>query len=262
MAQLSDDCFAFGGELLSGAEALHLIAERTVALPERERVPLAAARGRILAEPLVAPMSVPPHDNSAVDGYAVNFDDLVPGEPTTLPVAGRAAAGHPLDRAARRGEAIRIFTGAPMPNGLDTVFMQEDCSAEGARVRLPPGLKRGSNRRRAGEDVRAGATVLEAGTRLRAQEIGLAASLGFTELPAYRRLRAALLSSGDEVREPGAALPAGAIYDANRYALRALLEGLGLEVSDLGIVADRHDAVANALAHAAETHDLIVTSGG
>jgi|SRR5579864_485092 len=262
MAQLSDDCFAFGGELLSGAEALRLIGERTVALPERERVSLAAARGRILAQPLIAPMNVPPHDNSAVDGYAVNFDDLVPGEPTLLKVAGRAAAGHPLGRAARRGEAVRIFTGAPMPDGLDTVFMQEDCTAEGEQVRLPPGLKRGANRRRAGEDVRAGATVLAAGTRLRAQEIGLAASLGSSELPVYRRLRAALLSSGDEVREPGAALPAGAIYDANRYALRALLEGLGLTVSDLGIVADRRDTVTDALAFAAGSHDLIVTSGG
>src|SRR5579864_9084413 len=262
MAQLSDDCFAFGGELLSGAEALRLIGERTVALPERERVSLAAARGRILAQPLIAPMNVPPLDNSAVDGYAVNFDDLVPGEPTLLKVAGRAAAGHPLGRAARRGEAVRIFTGAPMPDGLDTVFMQEDCTAEGEQVRLPPGLKRGANRRRAGEDVRAGATVLAAGTRLRAQEIGLAASLGSSELPVYRRLRAALLSSGDEVREPGAPLPAGAIYDANRYALGALLEGLGAEVTDLGILPDERGAIQSALARAAETHDLIVTSGG
>ena len=262
MAQLSDDCFAFGGELLTGAEALRLIGERTVALPETERVTLAAARGRILAEPVVAPMSVPPHDNSAVDGYAVNFDDLAADAPTSLPIGGRAAAGHPLGRAGRRGEAIRIFTGAPMPSGLDTVFMQEDCVAEGERVRLPPGLKRGANRRRVGEDVREGTSVLPAGTRLRAQEIGLAASLGFSELAVYRRLRAALLSSGDEVREPGMPLPAGAIYDANRYALRALLEGLGLLVEDFGIIADRRDAVAAALARAAQAHDLIVASGG
>ena len=262
MAQLSDDCFAFGGELMTGAEALRLIAERTVVLPESEEVLLDAARGRILAAPVIAPMSVPPHDNSAVDGYAVCFDDLATGASTTLPVAGRAAAGHPLGRAARRGEAIRIFTGAPMPKGLDTVFMQEDCIAEGDRVRLPAGLKRGANRRRAGEDVRAGATVLTVGTRLRPQEVGLAASLGLTKLPVYRRLRAALLSTGDEVREPGATLPPGAIYDANRYALRAMLLGLGLEVSDFGIVPDRRDAVGDALARAASTHDLIVASGG
>jgi len=262
VAQLSDDCFAFGGALMSGAEALRLIEARTVALPEPETVPLARACDRILASPVVAARDVPPHDNAAVDGYAVFFDDLPPGAETVLPVEGRATAGHPLSRAARRGAAIRIFTGAPMPEGPDTVFMQEDCREDGGKVRLPPGLKRGANRRRAGEDVRSGATVLAAGLRLRPQEIGLAASLGCTELTVYRRLRVALLSTGDEVREPGAPLPSGAIYDANRYALRALLEGLGAEVSDLGILPDERVAIQSALGRAAESHDLIVSSGG
>ena len=262
MAQLSDDCFAFGGELMSGAEALEIIKARTVALPAVETVPLARARGRILAASVVAPRNVPPHDNAAVDGYAVFFDDLSPGVETVLPVEGRATAGHPLAHMARRGAAVRIFTGAPMPAGLDTVFMQEDCIEQGGAVRLPAGLKRGANRRRAGEDVTAGSTVLAAGLRLRPQEIGLAASLGFAELPVYRRLRVALLSTGDEVREPGGALAAGAIYDANRYTLGALLDSLGAEVSDLGILPDDRAAIQSALARAAETHDLIVTSGG
>jgi molybdopterin molybdotransferase len=262
VAQLSDDCFAFGGELMSGAKALEIIEARTVALPAAETVPLPLARGRILAAPVVAARNVPPHDNAAVDGYAVSFDDLEPGAETVLPVEGRATAGHPLEHAARRGAAVRIFTGAPMPEGPDTVFMQEDCVEAAGRVRLPPGLKLGANRRRAGEDVSAGSTVLAAGLRLRPQEIGLAASLGCSELSVYRRLRVALLSTGDEVREPGTPLPAGAIYDANRYTLRALLEGLGAEVSDLGILDDDRAAIRSALARAAETHDLIVTSGG
>jgi|SRR5579872_225249 len=262
MAQLSDDCFAFGGELMSGKEALEIIEARTVALPEPETVPLARARERILAAPVVAARNVPPHDNAAVDGYAVYFDDLEPGGETVLTVDGRATAGHPLGHPARRGAAVRIFTGAPMPEGPDTVFMQEDCVEDAGRVRLPPGLKRGANRRRAGEDVTAGTTVLAAGLRLRPQEIGLAASLGFAELSVYRRLRVALLSTGDEVCEPGAPLPASAIYDANRYTLRALLEGLGAEVSDLGILGDQRATIQSALARAAETHDLIVTSGG
>jgi len=262
VAQLSDDCFAFGGELMSGGAALKLIEARTVALPEPETVPLSLARGRILALPVVAARSVPPHDNAAVDGYAVFFDDLAAGAETVLAVEGRATAGHPLEHPARRGAAVRIFTGAPMPDGPDTVFMQEDCREDGGKVRLPPGLRRGANRRRAGEDVTAGATVLARGLRLRPQEIGLAASLGVTELSVYRRLRVALLSTGDEVREPGAPLPPGTIYDANRYALRALLEGIGVGVTDLGILPDERSAIQSALARAAETHELIVSSGG
>jgi molybdopterin molybdotransferase len=262
MAQLSDDCFAFGGQLMGLEEALAVIAERTAALPGREAAALREACGRVLAEDLRAARDVPPHDNSAVDGYAVLHEDLAADGETVLPVVGRAAAGHPFPRPLARGEALRIFTGAPMPPGADTVLMQEDCVAEEGRVRLPPGLRKGANRRRAGEDVKAGETVLRAGTRLRAQEIGLAASLGHAELPVFRRLRVAVLSTGDEVREPGEELPSGAIYDANRYALMGLLEGLGCAVTDLGIVPDRLEAIRAALEGAAAGHDLIVTSGG
>jgi molybdopterin molybdotransferase len=262
MAQLSDDCFAFGGDLLSLSAALDLLGGKLAAVVEPETVPLKAARGRVLAAPLVAPRAVPPHDNSAVDGYAVSFDDLATDAPTMLPVTGRAAAGHPLERAAKRGEAVRVFTGAPMPGGLDTVLMQEDCSETDGNVRIPTGIKRGANRRRAGEDVKAGSTVLRAGQRLRAQEIGLAASLGFTELRVFRRLRVAIFSTGDEVRDPGDELPAGGIYDANRYLLQVLLDGLGAAVTDLGILPDREPTIRDALAAAARDHDLILTSGG
>ena len=262
MAQLSDDCFAFGGDLLPIAAALDLLEAKLSPIAERETMPLKAARGRILASAVVAARNVPPHDNSAVDGYAIRFDDLKPDGPTILPVAGRAAAGHPLDRAAGRGTAVRIFTGAPMPEGADTVLMQEDCREVAGGIEIPPGIKRGSNRRRAGEDIKEGALVLDAGQRLRAQEIGLAASLGLSELPVFRRLRVALFSTGDEVREPGTTLPPGAIYDANRYVLHALIEGLGAAVSDLGILADDPVAIGRALAVAAGESDLIVSSGG
>ena len=262
MAQLSDDCFAFGGTLLSVDAALALIDERIVPVVEEEKVALTEAAGRVLARDLVAAMDLPPHPNSAVDGYAIAHADLSPDRDTVLPVGGRAAAGHPLGRPVARGEAIRIFTGAPMPDGADTVMMQEDCVVEAGKVRIKPGIKRGANSRRAGEDVAKGVVAVPAGRRLRPADLGLAAALGHIRLPAYRRLRVALLSTGDEVREPGAELPPGAIYDANRMMLSALLAGLGCAVTDLGICADQAAGLADKLASAAAGHDLIVTSGG
>jgi len=247
---------------MSATEAIKILKTRVHAVTGTETVALAQARGRVLAAPVVATRNVPPHDNAAVDGYAVNFSDLKPGEPTSLPIGGRAAAGHPLGRAVQRGEAIRIFTGAQMPEGADTVLMQEDCRAEDGKAILPPGIKRGANRRFAGEDVKKGDTVLAPGRRLRPQEIGLAASLGLTELNVMRKLRVAIFSTGDEVREPGAHLPDGAIFDSNRYTLHALLETLSCAVTDLGILPDNLDSVRNALAKAAKTHDLVLTSGG
>jgi molybdopterin molybdotransferase len=262
MAQLSDDCFAFGGAVLSVAAALAEIEARIAPVVETETVPLLAAAGRILARDIVATMNLPPHDNSAVDGYAVAYADLMPDRDTVMPITGKAAAGHPLDRPVRRGEAIRIFTGAPMPDGTDTVMMQEDCTFEDGRVLLRPGIRRGANRRHAGEDVTEGEVALPAGQRLRAPDLGLAAALGRHELCVFRPLRVALLSTGDEVRDPGAPLPQGAIYDANRFMLAALLTGLGCAVSDLGIRPDREAALVDALAAASAQHDLIVTSGG
>jgi molybdopterin molybdotransferase len=262
MGQLSDDCFAFGGALLGVDAALDLIRERIAPVVSEEEVPLAEAGGRVLAGDLVAAIDVPPHANSAVDGFAVAHADLLPDRDTVLPVTGRAAAGHPLDRAARRGEAIRIFTGAPMPDGLDTVMMQEDCVVEEGRVRLAPGIKKGANRRHAGEDVAKGAVALAAGRRLKPADLGLAAALGQDRLPVFRPLRVALLSTGDEVREPGQMLSPGAIYDANRVMLMALLQGLGCAVTDLGIRPDRAPELADTLAAASAGHDLIVTSGG
>ena len=177
MAQLSDDCFAFGGALTPAAEALAQLESVVHPIAETETVDLRAANGRILAETVVSERAVPPHDNAAVDGYAVFFDDLDATEDTRLPCTGRAAAGHPLGRPAERGEAVRVFTGAPMPPGPDTVLMQEDCRVDGDAVIVPPGIKRGANRRHAGEDILPGTTILTAGKTLRPQDVGLAASV-------------------------------------------------------------------------------------
>ncbi len=262
MAQLSDDCFAFGGTLMTAGEALAQLSERLDVVAGRETVPLRQARGRILAADLVAPFPVPPHDNAAVDGYAVYFDDLDGEGETRLPVGARIAAGQSMEHPVPRGEAVRIFTGAPMPPGPDTVLMQEDCAREDDSVVIPPGIKRGANRRHAGEDIEAGSVVLRQGRRLRAQDVGLAASIGRAALEVRTRLRVALFSTGDEIREVTEELPPGCVYDANRYALAGLLDELGCEVDDLGILQDSVGAVRAALADAAASHDLIMTSGG
>ena len=261
MAQLSDDCFAFSGPLLRLDDMEALIGERVAPVAGSERVLLSAARSRVTARDVIAPADLPPFDNSAVDGYAVRHADLKPDGDSRLAIAGRLTAGARAAPAIKPSEAVRIFTGAAMPEGADTVFMQEDVTVEGGRVIVPPGLKRGANRRLAGEDVAQGRVVLPAGTVLEAQHVALAAALGITELEVRRRLKVAIFSTGDEVVEPGAARAGTAIYDANRYLLRELLDRLGAAVTDVGILPDEPQALAGALAEAAG-HDLIVTSGG
>ncbi|PCJ60146.1 MAG: molybdopterin molybdenumtransferase MoeA [Rhodospirillaceae bacterium] len=262
MSELRDDCFKAGDRRIPMEEALGILNARLNTVTDIETVPLNAAAGRLLAKDVVSPLDVPPHDNAAVDGYAVCFDDLGKTDETSLPVTGHVAAGHPLDRAAKRGEAVRIFTGAPMPEGTDTVFMQEDCTVDADCVRLPAGIARGANRRRRGEDIRKGDGVLAAGHRLRPQDIGLAASIGRTQLDVFTPLRVAVFSTGDEIHEPGTDLPDGGIFDANRYTLMALLNGMGCAVTDLGILPDRLEAIRDALKDAARYHDLLFTSGG
>jgi len=261
MAQLTDDCFAFSGPLLPLEEMERLIQERVSQIAGTETVALHGAAGRVLAADIVAPLDLPPFDNSAVDGYAVRHGDLASGTETRLVVSGRVMAGHQA-RGLAPGEAVRIFTGAPMPEGADTVFMQEDCRAEGNAVILPTGLKLGANRRLAGEDVKAGSVVLPAGRLLSVADVGLAAALGLTAIQVRRRVRVALFSTGDEIVEPGAARPPSALYDANRFLLAGLLARLGAQVTDLGIVADDPAALKAAIGKAAKSHDLVLTSGG
>jgi molybdopterin molybdotransferase len=266
MAQLSDDCFAFGGSLLDVDAARRMIGERVTPVAGLERVPLRQALGRILAEDIAAPMAVPGYDNSAVDGYAVRFDDLLADRPTRLRCIDRVAAGHDPSAALTPGTATRIFTGALLPDGADVVIMQEDCERPdeggGEGVLIRPGIKRWANTRKAGEDLARGAPALTAGKRLAPADLGLLAALGFVEIPVRRRLAVALLSTGDEVREPGTPLRRGQIHDANRYILAGLLERLGVEVSDRGIVPDEPAVLGEALQRAAAETDLIITSGG
>ena len=262
MAQLSDDCFAFGGPMMSVDEAVAIIAARVTAVRDTETVALQAADGRVLATGISAPLPLPPFTNSAVDGYAVRSGDLSKDE-QTFPVEGRVQAGASAREAVRPGHAVRIFTGAPMPEGADTVFMQEDVRLdENGAVVLPPGLKPGANVRPVGEDIPLGHAGLGAGRRLRPQDIALAAAFGLTEVEVRRRIRVAVFSTGHELVTPGAARAAAQLFDSNRFMLMAMLARLGCEVSDLGIISDDRASLALALKKVAGGHDLILTTGG
>jgi len=262
MAQLTDDCFAFSGPLLPVDEVERIIGERVTPVAEVETIPLQAADGRVVARDVVAPIDLPPFDNSAVDGYAVRHADLHAQDETRLAVVERVTAGRAAAHAVGPGAAVRIFTGAPMPAGADTVFMQEDVRRDGDAVIVPAGLKSGANRRLAGEDVRAGSIALPAGRRLAAQHVALAAAIGLTALEVFRRVRVAVFSTGDEIVEPGKPRPGAALFDANRYLLTRLIERLGATATDLGILPDDPERLARAIAAAAAKHDLVVTSGG
>jgi molybdopterin molybdotransferase len=226
-----------------------------------EVVPVTRALARVLAVDVQAPFDVPPADNSAVDGYAVGSGDI-PGPGTReLEVVGDLAAGAVFDGALRAGQALRIMTGAPMPAGADTVYPQEVVEHAGGRVRIGP-IAKGVNVRLRGEDVEAGGIVIERGTVLRPQDIGLVTSLGIWQLAVHRRPRVALLSTGDEVAEPGTPRRPGQIYDSNRFTLRGSIEQAGGEVLDLGIVPDARDELTARLREAAAMADAVVTSGG
>ena len=263
MAQLSDDCFAFGGPMMSVHDALALIAARVSAIKKSEPVSLTEADGRVLANDIVASVSLPPFTNSAVDGYAVRIDDVAPGKPRVFPVGGRVQAGATAaQEKIKPGHAVRIFTGAPMPLGADTVFMQEDVQLNDSGVLLPAGLKAGANVRLMGEDIPAGSIALPRGRRLRPQDVALIAALGLTEISVRLRLRVAVFSTGNELVTPGQEPGSSQQFDSNRYMLMAMLRRLGCTVGDLGILRDEHASLAQALKDAASDYDLIVTSGG
>ncbi len=227
-----------------------------------ERVFLRDALGRVLAEDVISPIDVPAHDNSAMDGYALAARSLSDSGETHLRVVGTALAGRAYSGRVGEGECVRIMTGAMMPQGCDTVVIQEVVRVDGRQILVPPGQKPGANWRRAGEDLAAGHPALNAGRMLRPAELGLLASLGIAEVGVRRRLRVAILSTGDELCSIGAQPAPGEIFDSNRYTLHGMVTRLGCDVLDLGVVRDRPEALEAALREAAANADVILTSGG
>ena len=246
--------------MLSVREALTQLLDAASAVDGVERVPTLEGNGRVLAEDMLATIDVPSADNTQMDGYAVRALDCESGS-ATLRVAQRIPAGT-VGQALEPGTAARIFTGALIPAGADAVVMQEQCEAVGDSVTVRHTPRPGEWIRRTAEDVSRGSVILPAGTRLRSQELGLAASVGLAELPVRRRVRVAVFFTGDELAMPGETLKPGAIYNSNRFTLRALLENFGCDFTDFGIVPDTLEATRATLRTAAAAHDLIITSGG
>jgi molybdopterin molybdotransferase len=278
--ELSRSVAQFDPQALPVPAAQAIVRQWATPVATVERVPLVDALDRVLAEDIVSPIDVPAHDNSAMDGYAFSSAALdaaaqavahgaaaeASGNATlTLVVAGKALAGHPFAGVVDATQCVRVMTGALMPAGCDTVVPQEqvEAAADGGTIRFAAsGLRGGSNRRRAGEDLARGAAALRAGRIVRASDLGLLASLGIGEVPVRRRLRVAFFSTGDELRSIGQPLDAGCVYDSNRYTLLAMLRRLNFETIDLGVVRDERAALEAALLNAAASADVILTSGG
>lgn len=265
-AKLVDDCFVLDKDRLPHGEALDILKSRVRPVVAIEDVPLPGAGGRFLAAPVTSPRPIPAHDNAAVDGCAFAHATYDQEKGARLKVAGQAAAGHPFGAVPPSGSAVRIFTGAVMPAGFDTVAMQEDVrtetSGEAAWAVIPPGVKQGANRRLAGEDAKAGAVLAEPGTRLRPQELAAAATTGIGRLSCYAKLKVAIVSTGDEIIRPGEAFAPGKVYDANAPMLHGLIHAAGAVADDLGVLPDDAGQVKAALRDASARYHAIVISGG
>jgi molybdopterin molybdotransferase len=246
------------------AKARELIRSFLTPMTAIERVHVRSALGRVLAQDVVSPIAVPGHDNSAMDGYAVRFQDLLPAGDTILRRIGESFAGKPWTGAIGASECVRIFTGGVMPRGADSVVMQERAVEDATGVRIAPGAlaKAGQNRRFAGEDLKAGQVVFRSGQRIRPAELGMIASLGIGEISVFRKLRVAFFSTGDELKSVGTPLGPGEIYDSNRYTLHGMLTRLDCDVIDMGVIEDVPEKLERAFATAAGAADVVITSGG
>ena len=226
-----------------------------------ENIEIRRALGRVLAQDIVPAINVPAHDNSAMDGYAVRFSDLQPGE-TVLQEAGSAYAGRTFQGKVGPGQCVRVMTGAVMPPGTDTVVIQEVARRHGDRILIPPGQKKAQNVRYAGEDLKAGSAVLRSGKQIGPADLGLIASLGIGEVSVKRKLRVAFFATGDELASIGAPLKEGEVYDSNRYTLHGMLARLGVEITDLGVVRDDPALLEKAFHEASSAADVVITTGG
>jgi len=258
---MNDCCYNPNDKMLTTDEAIHFLLERSVATKQVETVNVLDAIGRVLAQPIISTLNVPPLDNSAMDGYVTRFSDLNISAETTLPISQRIAAGYVGDKL-DEGTAARIFTGAPVPEGADTIVMQEQCEQQGTDVVISGKINKGDHIRRAGEDIAEGSEVMSVGQKLRPQDMGLIASVGIADIKVLKKIRVGIFSTGDELLMPGEPVEPGKIYNSNRYTLTGLLQKAGCDIVDLGCIPDNLDATVAAMQDAAKQSDLIMTTGG
>jgi len=258
---MNDCCFNPNEKMLTTDEAIRFLLERSKATEQVETIKTLDSLGRVLAEPIISTLNVPPMDNSAMDGYVTRFSDLDDSGETSLPISQRIAAGH-VGNNLETGTAARIFTGAPVPEGADTIIMQEQCQQQGDNVVINGKIIKGDHIRRAGEDIAEGSEVMSIGQKLRPQDMGLIASVGIADIKVFKKVTVAIFSTGDELLMPGDPVEPGKIYNSNRYTLSGLLQKIDCEIIDLGCVPDNLDATIDAMQRAAEQADLIMTTGG
>jgi len=258
---MNDCCYNPNDKMLTTDEAIRFLLERSTVTDQVEIVKTLDALDRVLAQSITSTLNVPPLDNSAMDGYVTRFSDLNEDVETILPISQRIAAGYVGDKL-EEGTAARIFTGAPVPEGADTIIMQEQCQQQDDKVVISGKINKGDHVRRAGEDIAQGSEVMSVGQKLRPQDMGLIASVGIDEIKVFKKVRVAIFSTGDELLMPGEPVEPGKIYNSNRYTLTGLLQNIGCDIIDLGCIADDLDATVSAMEKAAEQADLIMTTGG
>ena len=261
-SNINQGCDEVTAGLLSVDEARQRIMDAMSPVNGHEKLAIRDALDRVLAEDIQSSINVPPYDNSAMDGYALNSEDLPASGETSLELVGESFAGKPYTGSLGRGQAVRIMTGAVIPAGADTIIMQEQLNREGDSIIIKPGHRKGDHVRFVGEDMRVGQTILKSGKLITPAELGLLASLGLAEVTVMRKIRVAFFSTGDELKSVGETLRKGQIYDSNRYTLYGMLKRMGVELIDMGVIKDRREDVMQAFSDAAEIADAILTSGG
>ncbi len=262
MTQLSNDCFKHNKKRISLEKAVSILEKRIKCIKKTQKIKLDQSLGRILSKDIFSKLNVPPFDNTAVDGYAFKYSDLNKNKETTLKLNGRIAAGQNFNKKIKKGEVARIFTGAKVPEGTDTVIMQEDCNVNGIEIILKPGIFKGANIRKKGEDIKSKKKILTKGSKLKAQDIALIASIGIKEIEVYEKLKVGIFTTGNELFEPGNKISKNGIYDSNRYCLKNLLETINCSVKDYGIKKDNEKLIKNTLKKISKECDLIITTGG